>query len=177
MILTKNNITINVAVNELANLKHTMSMGLATYGPGKDAPDSFRSAIMSDKAQSMTMWKCQEFGTDKKCNFDDKTANTTIDEVNHHKLTFLESQDQDACNKYNSCHTCINASTPTGVECGWCLGGTLVYDKIGNTTFKCGGFKAGTPKHFTCPAEFRTTDCSGFNCNWTSHKCNASESG
>lgn len=34
MILTKNNITINVAVNELANLKHTMSMGLATYGPG-----------------------------------------------------------------------------------------------------------------------------------------------
>jgi hypothetical protein len=34
MILTKDNVTINVAINELANLKHTISMGLATYGPG-----------------------------------------------------------------------------------------------------------------------------------------------
>lgn len=87
----------------------------------------------------MTMWKCQDTGIVKKCSF-----NSTIDQVNHHKLAFSGPvPDQDACNKFNSCHTCINASTPTGVECGWCLGGTLNYDKIGNTTFKCGGFKAG----------------------------------
>lgn len=173
MTLTKANLTINVAVNELANLKHTLSMGLATYGPDLDAPDSFRSAMMTNKSLSMTMWKCQDYGIDKKCSF-----NNTFDEVNHHRLNFRDDPpDQDACNEFKSCHDCINASSPTGIECGWCLGGTLVYDKIGNTTFKCGGFKAGEPKHFTCPAEFRTTDCSGFSCNWTSHKCNATENG
>lgn len=172
MTLTKDNATYNVAVNELTNLKHTIAMGLATYGEGKPVPDSFSSAMKSNMSLSMTMWKCQDTGIVKKCSF-----NSTIDQVSHHQLGFDPPPTQDACNKYNSCHPCINASTPGGIECGWCLGGTLNYDKIGNTTFKCGGFKAGQPYAFTCPAEFRTTDCSGFNCNWTSQKCNASESG
>jgi len=33
MTLTKDDLKVNVAVNELANLKHTIAMGLSTFGP------------------------------------------------------------------------------------------------------------------------------------------------
>jgi len=47
----------------------------------------------------------------------------------------------------------------------------LIYDKVGKTDFKCGGFVDNIPRDFTCPAEFRTTDCSGFICDWTKKTC------
>jgi len=119
------------------------------------------------------MWKCTSYGADAK----GKWSFNQTDAETLHQLAFNAPLDIDECNKYTSCHPCINASTPDGIECGWCLGGTLNYKGVGNTTFKCGGFKAGQPHAFTCPAEFRTTDCSGFNCNFTSHKCSQSEQG
>lgn len=146
MTLTKDNDTIKVVINELINLKHTAAMGMSTYGPGKEAPDSFKIGVDSNKSLSLAMWKCQDYGADKKCSFASSKS-----ENQYHNLDFTEDPqdpppgDIDACNKYDSCHTCINASTSTGVECGWCLGGTLNYSKIGNTSFKCGGFKAGSP--------------------------------
>jgi len=70
MTLTKDDLKVNVAVNELANLKHTIAMGLSTFGPNQDAPSSFREGIITDRALSMTMWKCTSYGAgDSKCNF------------------------------------------------------------------------------------------------------------
>jgi len=172
MTLTKDDVKVNVAVNELANLKHTIAMGLSTFGPGQDAPASFREGFITEKALSMTMWKCTSYGSDKsKCSFNSTQAEALT------QLATQAPEDIDGCNKYPTCHTCINATTPDGLQCGWCLGGTLNYKDHGNTTFKCGGFKVGKPHDFTCPAEFRTSDCSGFNCNFTSHKCSKSDQG
>jgi len=62
MTLTKDDVKINVAVTQLSNLKHTIAMGLSTFGPGQDAPGSFRQGMITEKALSMTMWKCTSFG-------------------------------------------------------------------------------------------------------------------
>lgn len=53
------------------------------------------------------------------------------------------------------------------VQCGWCLGGDIVYNDTGKSPYKCAGFVAGQPKAFTCTMDFRTEDCSGISCNWT----------
>jgi hypothetical protein len=174
MTLTKDDVKINVAVTQLSNLKHTIAMGLSTFGPGKDAPGSFRQGIITETALSMTMWKCTSYSgsSGDKCKF---TANNARELTN--AIVNAKDGDIDECNKYTSCHPCINATTPDGIQCGWCLGGTLDYKDKGNTTFKCGGYKTGVPHDFTCPAEFRTSDCSGFNCNFTSHKCAKAEAG
>jgi len=44
-ILHKGNETIRVVHNILAYLKHTISAGLSTFGPGRPAPDSFRNGM------------------------------------------------------------------------------------------------------------------------------------
>lgn len=62
MVLTKGNVTIKVATTVLAYLKHTLAMGFTTYGPGVEAPDSFKAGMQSDKAESMTMWRCNSWG-------------------------------------------------------------------------------------------------------------------
>lgn len=59
-VLTKGNDTIKVVNNLVAYLKHTVAMGLSTYGPGKDAPDSFRAGVASNKSTSAVMWKCND---------------------------------------------------------------------------------------------------------------------
>lgn len=136
LILKKNNETINVVSDTLAYLKHTIGMGLSTFGPGKEAPDSFRQAIVSDHAHSSVFWKCKDWNANTTCDF-----KQTPSEVKETKA--LAPFDQDACNKYENCHDCISAQEAGDLNCGWCLGGTLNYEKIGNTTFKCGGYKKG----------------------------------
>jgi hypothetical protein len=151
-------------------------MGLSTFGPNNDAPASFHEGFITERAESLIMWKCNSFGAgDAKCSFNKTAALNTHRELQ--AVQGLAPFDQDGCNKYPTCHTCINATTPDGLQCGWCLGGTLDYKDVGNTTFKCGGYKEGTPNKFTCPADFRTSDCSGFVCNFTTHKCTKNEAG
>jgi len=168
LILQKGNDTIRVVHNILAYLKHTTAAGLSTFGPGKDAPDSFKSGMSSTTALSLTMWKCNSWGGKGTCDFTNNTAPTEA------PLALPEVSDK--CNEYGDCHSCIAASA-VDVDCGWCLGGTLSYEGIGKTPYKCGGFAAGKPYNFTCPADFRTTDCKGYSCDWSSKKCSMSDDG
>jgi hypothetical protein len=46
------------------------------------------------------------------------------------------------------------------------MGGNIAYNDTGDSGKKCGGFVAGQPFEFTCPTDFRTEDCKGFNCKW-----------
>jgi len=143
LILQKGNETIKVVNNILAYLKHTTAMGLSTYGPGKDAPDSFRVGMQSDDALSLTMWKCNSWAGNGTCTF--KSVDQPVPAVEPK----LKGKASDKCNEYGDCHSCIAASAGD-VSCGWCLGGTLSYEGIGKTPYKCGGFAAGQPYNFTC---------------------------
>jgi hypothetical protein len=87
-----------------------------------------------------------------------------------------EPNDQDLCNKFETCASCINADEHN-IMCGFCLGGFLSYEGVGKTTFKCGGYVAGQPNKFTCPEDFKTTDCRGWLCDYASKKCHESENG
>ena len=79
--------------------------------------------------------------------------------------------EEDPCNKYPDCHSCITADeSQHALKCGWCMGGKLNYFGVGETQFQCGGYKEGTPAKFTCEPLFQTTDCAGFGCNWTNPK-------
>lgn len=68
--MQKGNETIRVVNNVLAYLKHTISMGLSTFGPGKDAPYSFKEGMTSNDALSMTMWKCTSWTKNGTCDFE-----------------------------------------------------------------------------------------------------------
>lgn len=87
-----------------------------------------------------------------------------------------EPNDQDLCNKFETCASCINADEHN-IKCGFCLGGFLSYEGVGKTTYKCGGYVSGQPNKFTCPEDFKTTDCRGWLCDYASKKCHESENG
>jgi hypothetical protein len=137
LIIMKGNETIHIVNNVLAYLKHTTSMGLSTYGPGKSPPDSFKTGMWSDKALSMTMWKCNSWAGVSTCAFD-HIAEEKPKPVAIAPPKNLEKV-EDECNEYGDCKSCLKASGD--VKCGWCLGGTLEYEGVGKTPYKCGGFK------------------------------------
>jgi len=176
LILQKGGQTIKVVHNTLAYLKHTQAMGLSTYGAGKEAPDAFQTGMRGNKALDLVMWKCNSWGGKGTCMFRNKTKEEEPAPPAQ-DLVVLNNTDgpTDTCNTFGDCHTCIGEHE--GVRCGWCLGGTLSYRGVGKTVFKCGGFKAGEPYNFTCPADFRTTDCKGYACNWSTQKCAESDDG
>jgi hypothetical protein len=178
LILQKGGHTIKVVHNLLAYLKHTTAAGLSTFGPDQDAPDSFRRGMETNKALDLIMWKCNTWGGSGTCKFRNDTKEEQLrlpaEEVVAVDNTVLDAP-QDECNSFGDCHTCIGEHQ--GVKCGWCLGGTLSYRGIGKTVFKCGGFKAGQPYNFTCPADFRTTNCKGYACDWSTKKCAESDDG
>lgn len=159
-ILEKDNVTTSYANNDLAYLRHTRVMGLSTFGPGQPAPASFKAGMVSNKALAEVLWRCKAGAAGADCSFNN---------------TVSAPRDVDSCNKYKDCHGCI--SSEGALKCGWCLGGTLSYPGVGKTTFKCGGYKDGSPHDFTCPADFRTTDCSGFACDWTAKTCTKVDNG
>jgi len=130
--LKKGDETYQVVYNTLANLKHTIAMGLSSYG--KTAPESFKQGMISTKAESLVMWKCSSYGN-KTCNFNDEMAALRRQLTAVGKPAF----GNDDCNKYADCHKCITA-TEGNIKCGWCLGDTLDYKGIGKTSYKCGGF-------------------------------------
>jgi len=83
------------------------------------------------------MWKCNQ--KDKtKCDF---SGGMNLEYLGN-ELLLKYSQpeiDEDACNKYPDCHSCITAREDS-VKCGWCMGAFLDYKDAGLTKFKCGGF-------------------------------------
>jgi hypothetical protein len=125
------------------------------------------------------MWKCNTWGGSDTCKFSNKTkeeiASTDLPQPTEVAVVTEGDGPNDECNSFGDCHTCIGEHE--GVRCGWCLGGTLSYRGVGKTVFKCGGFKAGTPFNFTCPADFRTTDCKGYSCDFATQKCAESNDG
>jgi hypothetical protein len=177
LILQKGGQTIKVVHNLLAYLKHTTAAGLSTFGPGKEAPGSFRTGMETNKALDLIMWKCNTWGGSGTCDFKNKTTeeNTRLPSEPVVIDNTIQDGPHDECNSFGDCHTCIGEHQ--GVKCGWCLGGTLSYRGVGKTVYKCGGFKAGMPFNFTCPADFRTTNCKGFACDLQSKKCAASDDG
>jgi len=75
--------------------------------------------------------------------------------------------DPDPCNRFLTCSTCIGQHAGQ-FQCGWCMGGTIVYNDTGDSGLKCAGFISGEPAlPFTCPLDFRTSECSGYSCNYT----------
>lgn len=121
---------------------------------------------------SLTMWRCNQWGGQGTCDFSNKTDPNPPPAP----VEALAPDSKDECNQNGDCHTCIGASKGD-VRCGWCLGGTLSYAGIGNTPYKCGGFAKDQPFNFTCPADFRTTDCKGYSCDWETKKCNVTNDG
>lgn len=59
--LGSNGKNITVVYSTLKNLKHTVAMGLSTYGK-EDAPASFKDGMNGDQAESLVMWKCNNWG-------------------------------------------------------------------------------------------------------------------
>jgi len=57
--------------NEIAYLKYTDTMGFATKGAGKPAPDSFGGAMKDTESIAWVMWKCNG-GNKDKCDFSPK---------------------------------------------------------------------------------------------------------
>jgi hypothetical protein len=144
LILQKGGQTIKVVHNVLAYLKHTTAAGLSTFGPDKEAPDSFRRGMETDQALDLIMWKCNSWGGKGTCDFKDKkTTPAQLPAPVEEKLQVLNNTVNDGpvdeCNSFGYCHTCIGEHQ--GVRCGWCLGGTLSYRGVGKTVYKCGGFK------------------------------------
>lgn len=83
------------------------------------------------------MWRCS--GTDKtKCDFNPGMSLDYLGDELLRKYSQPEFE-EDACNKYPDCHSCITA-TEDHVKCGWCMGAYLDYKDRGMTKFKCGGF-------------------------------------
>jgi hypothetical protein len=152
--------------NTIAQLKHTLAMGFATKGAGKDAPDSFGGAMKDTESTAWVMWRCTS-GKDQ-CDF--SQTGELAEELR------VGDGDIDACNKYPDCHSCITAKEGD-IKCGWCQGGTLNYHDHGQTKFKCGGYKDGVPFQFTCPRAFKTEDCQGYKCDWTNHTCSFAQEG
>jgi len=72
----------------------------------------------------------------------------------------------DPCNQFPTCTTCIGQHSGA-FQCGWCMGATIVYNDTGDSGLHCAGFVQGQPLPFTCNKDFRTEDCSGYSCNYT----------
>jgi len=172
-ILERDGKNVTVVYSTLKNLKHTIALGLSTFGK-EDAPESFKQGMNSDQASSMVMWKCNAWGADK-CKFDHVNMELPTPKRNL-KSIGKAAFGNDDCNKFADCHLCITA-TEKGIRCGWCLGATLDYKGIGKTSYKCGGFQAGKPYNFTCGNDFRTVDCKGYACDPVSSKCSMSDDG
>ena len=151
--------------NQLGYLKHTIAQGFATKMSPDSAPYSFKDAMDDHESTAFVMWKCN--GINKaQCDF---SATTTVEELR-------DVRDQDACNHYPDCHSCITAHEGD-VKCGWCQGGNLTYKGAGLTKFKCGGYKDDEPYKFTCPRAFKTEDCKGYVCDYTNYTCTNSTQG
>jgi hypothetical protein len=54
--LSKDGQNYTITYQTLANLKHTIAMGISTFG--KTAPESFKAGMSSSKALNVVMWKC-----------------------------------------------------------------------------------------------------------------------
>jgi len=106
LILQKGNETIRVVHNLLAYLKHTTAAGLSTYGPGKDAPDSFKTGMMGNMAEDLIMWKCNSWGGSGTCKFTDKNM---TEEAPKKEIAVVQDGETDGCNDYGDCHSCISA--------------------------------------------------------------------
>lgn len=126
---------ITVTYSTLKNLKHTIALGLSTFGT-EEGPESFKQGMNSDKAESLVMWKCNAWGGDK-CKFDHVFADPS--EKRQLKDIGPLAFGNDDCNKFADCHACITANEGD-IKCGWCLGATLDYKGVGVTSYKCGGF-------------------------------------
>jgi len=173
-IISKDGKNVTVVYSTLKNLKHTIALGLSTYGT-VDSPESFRQGMNSDKADNAVMWKCNAWGGDK-CKFDVLNMDTELVGKRNLKAVGKAQFGNDDCNKFADCHACITAEEG-GIKCGWCLGDTLDYKGIGKTSYKCGGFQAGKPYNFTCGIDFRTVDCKGYRCDVSASKCSISDDG
>jgi hypothetical protein len=69
--------------------------------------------------------------------------------------------DPDPCNRFLTCSACVGQREGQ-FQCGWCMGGTIVYNDTGDSGLHCAGFIASQPAlPFYCPLDFRTEDCTG----------------
>jgi hypothetical protein len=131
---------------------------LATAGAGQAAVNA-DTAMTLPNGRVFVLSACNAW--DKTCDFSSVAA-----ERASLLALFAADDEEDECNQYTDCHSCITASAQN-VKCGWCMGGTLEYKSKGKTSFHCGGYKENEPYKFTCAPRFQTEDCLGFTCNWT----------
>jgi len=145
----------------------TESHAFLVSAPNGEAPTSMPDAMAGANGQRVfVVTRCNSWKG--KCDFSSV--------FNKMKLRARESdtaaavrmlQTSDKCNQFTTCATCIGASLGGSIKCGWCMGGTIVYNVTGDSGLHCAGFEQGKPFAFTCSPEFRTEDCRGYACNWT----------
>ena len=76
----------------------------------------------------------------------------------------------DACNAYTSCNTCIGATTPGGLVCGWCTT-PVHYTNSSAPKYQCAGSRTGAASGWTCFGVYRTLSCYDYTCDPVSRTC------
>jgi hypothetical protein len=162
----------------------TSSELIALAAPGQPAPTDMHDAMLS--ANVFVMTRCNSWKS-AVCNFSSVFPPSAVARAGRPPLPWPPSRHPrlrrattaDPCNAYLNCTECIAVKTPD-LQCGWCLGGSIIYNtSVVPSEYKCAGFQAGHSLPFTCTADFRTEDCAGISCNWTSSQptCYKSDAG
>jgi hypothetical protein len=154
--------------------KETSTIALAMSGSGGRLPDSLASAMDgTDGDKVYILSKCNTHGTSAGCDF--KPALPSAAQVRHEqemfaRRLFAATAPVDLCNQYKTCSACVAAHDTH--QCGWCVGAFINYnDTTMPTNEHCGGDNKFVPFAFTCPTEYRTASCDGYNCNYNTYKC------
>jgi hypothetical protein len=150
----------------------TTTVVLATAGPNQPQTDAKAAMALPGTNHPAVFVLSQCVPWKQKCDF----SSVEADEVSLLALFGVDDDEEDACNQYDTCHTCIQGSA-ANLKCGWCMGGTLNYKTRGQTSFHCGGYKEGTPSKFVCEPLFQTVDCAGWGCNWNNATCSKRDPG
>jgi hypothetical protein len=187
--------TLNALRVELNNGPETFTMALCFGGWNQPAPDSMSAALNGVGGDHVHVLSTCNAWKSKVCQFQPADAQTVLARYRAPQKPLLlgapkkpvaapapavmrrNADPVDPCNVFSSCTECL-AEHFGDIECGWCMGGTINYNGSASS-FRCGGFQQGVAPKFTCPFDFRTEDCTGWNCNYTAAQptCTQTEDG
>eukprot|EP00048_Salpingoeca_helianthica_P005444 m.87928 g.87928 ORF g.87928 m.87928 type:complete len:904 (+) comp13602_c1_seq1:1215-3926(+) len=188
---------ISVLTTEMSYGPETLTVGFALSGFNKPVPQSITEAFDGqDGARVHVLSRCHAWKTSS-CDFSSVFKNTkamipemyrnyanlpgwldgasAVFRANPHiqkPIAVMRrgvpniQHDPDPCNQFRTCSSCIGQHEGQ-FQCGWCMGSTIFYNDTGDSGLKCAGFIQGQPLPFSCSIDFRTEDCSGYSCNYS----------
>jgi hypothetical protein len=82
----------------------------------------------------------------------------------------------DACNQYDSCKTCIGASSGS-ITCGWCTEPVEYINASSPSKYQCAGWASGESHPWKCYGQFRIATCTDYCCDDASGTCKECDDG